>query len=115
MLLDRLGSGCSGSSVVAEARGITVGLPKPSTHSPGEVPNGGFRLHALTGALAATPALLPATGSCPPLYRRPRNPRATALYQLLEAHYETLKGLWEERFERRYGFWRGLYDAELNH
>ena len=47
MLLDRPGSGCSGSSVVAEARGITVGLPKPSTPSPGEFPNDGFRLHAL--------------------------------------------------------------------
>ncbi len=47
------------------------------------------------GALAAT---LPAKGSCPPLYR-PRNPGTTALYQLVEAHYETLKGLWEERFD----------------
>ena len=31
----------------------------------------------------------------------------------LEVHYETLKGLWEERFERRYGFWRGFYDAAV--
>jgi hypothetical protein len=36
-----------------------------------------------------------------------------AIYQLLEAHYETVKGLWEERFERRYGFWRGLYDTAV--
>ena len=62
--------------------------------------------------MAATPALLPGADVCPPRYRA-RNPRATALYQLLEAHYETVKGLWEERFERRYGFWRGFYDTAV--
>ena len=54
----------------------------------------------------------PPTGAYPAAYR-PRNPRGTSLYQLLEAHFETLKGLWEERFERRYGFWRGFYDAAV--
>ncbi len=28
----------------------------------------------------------------------------------MEAHYETVKGVWEERFERIYGFWRGFVD-----
>jgi hypothetical protein len=64
------------------------------------------------GAMAATPAFLPGADVCPPRYR-PRNPRATSLYRLLEAHYETVKGLWEERFERRYGFWRGFYDTAV--
>ncbi len=27
--------------------------------------------------------------------------------------YETVKGVWEERFERTYGFWRGLSDASV--
>ena len=45
----------------------------------------------------------------PPLYQT-RNPRATALYQLLEAYYEDVKSLWEERFETKYGFWRGFVD-----
>jgi len=45
------------------------------------------------GALAAA---RPAKGSGPPLYR---NLCTTALYQLVEAHYETLKGRWEERFD----------------
>ena len=33
----------------------------------------------------------------PPLYR-PRNARASLLYQLLEAYYEDVKAVWEERF-----------------
>jgi hypothetical protein len=64
------------------------------------------------GTVAATPAFLPRAEPCPHRYR-PRNPRATSLYQLLEAHYDTVKGLWEERFERRYGFWRGFYDTAV--
>ena len=42
---------------------------------------------------------------------RPRQPQNSALYQLLEAYYEDVKVLWEERFERKYGFWRGFVDA----
>ena len=64
------------------------------------------------GAMGATPALLPNADVCPPRYR-PRNPRATSLYQLLESHYETVKEPWEERFEQRYGFWRGLCDSAV--
>ena len=41
---------------------------------------------------------------------RPRDPRKTALWGLLDTLYERVKGSWEERFERRYGFWRGLAD-----
>jgi len=32
----------------------------------------------------------------------------------VEAHYETVKGLWEERFEHMYGFWRGFVDDVVN-
>ena len=46
----------------------------------------------------------------PGLYR-PRNARATPLYQLLESYYEDVKALWEERFERKYGYWRGFTDT----
>ncbi len=38
----------------------------------------------------------------PPALYRPRNPRATAPYQLLEAYYEDVKSVWEERFEKNY-------------
>ena len=50
--------------------------------------------------LAATPALAPRQqGPAPPFYR-PRNARATPLYQLFETYYEDVKALWEERFEK---------------
>jgi hypothetical protein len=32
------------------------------------------------------------------------------LYRLVERYSEQVKGLWEERFERVYGFWRGFVD-----
>ncbi len=64
------------------------------------------------GVLAATPALSPKADACPPRYR-PRNPRLSSLYQLLESQYESVKSVWEDRFERRYGFWRGLYDTAV--
>jgi hypothetical protein len=45
-------------------------------------------------------------------YRR-RRPEASVLYRLLESLYESVKLLWEERFEARCGFWRGLVDAAV--
>ena len=47
----------------------------------------------------------------PPRLYRPRNPRASPLYQLLETYYEQVKAIWEERFEKKYGFWRGFVDT----
>jgi hypothetical protein len=44
---------------------------------------------------------------------RPRDPRKTALWGLLDTLYERVKESWEERFERQYGFWRGLADAAV--
>ena len=44
---------------------------------------------------------------------RPRDPRKTALWGLLDTLYERVKGSWEERFERQYGFWRGLVDEAV--
>jgi hypothetical protein len=64
------------------------------------------------GSLAARAGPPPPALACPAAYR-PRNPRATSLYQLLETHFETLKRLWEERFENRYGFWRALWDTAV--
>ncbi len=43
-------------------------------------------------------------------FYRARNPQQTPLYRLVEALYEKVKGVWEERFEQRYGFWRGFVD-----
>jgi hypothetical protein len=41
---------------------------------------------------------------------KPRDPRKSPLFRLLESSYETVKGIWEERFESRYGFWQGRWD-----
>ena len=50
--------------------------------------------------------------SCAARYRA-RNPRATPLYRLFETHFDEVKGQWEERFERRCGFWRGFVDEQV--
>jgi len=42
-----------------------------------------------------------------------RNPRATPLYRLFEHHFEEVRGQWEDRFERQYGFWRGFVDEQV--
>jgi hypothetical protein len=44
---------------------------------------------------------------------RARNPRATPLYRLFETHFDEVRGQWEERFERRCGFWRGFVDDQV--
>jgi hypothetical protein len=44
---------------------------------------------------------------------RPRDPRKTALWGLLDTLYQRVKGSWEELFERKYGFWRGLADEAV--
>lgn len=46
---------------------------------------------------------------CPRVYR-PRRPRSSRLYRLVEESYEAVKGTWEERYESRYGRWRGFVD-----
>lgn len=51
-----------------------------------------------------------AAGATPVVYR-PRQARAAPLYQLFEAHYEDVKAVWEERFEKAYGLWRGFVDS----
>jgi len=52
------------------------------------------------------------TTACTTQYRA-RNPRATPLYRLFDTHPEEVKGQWEERFERRFGFWRGFVDEQI--
>ena len=51
--------------------------------------------------------------TCPAAPYRARSPRATPLYRLFDAHFEEVKGQWEDRFERRYGFWRGFVDEQI--
>jgi len=36
----------------------------------------------------------------------PRQPRKSSYYRLIEAHYEELERVWEEKYQSKYGFWR---------
>jgi len=40
-----------------------------------------------------------------PVYRQ-RDPRSTPYYQCIEDHFETFEQVYEDRFERQYGFYR---------
>ena len=44
-------------------------------------------------------------------FYRPRAPQKTRLYQLLDCRFDAFKSAYEERFERRYGPWRTLWEA----
>ena len=48
-----------------------------------------------------------------PAVYRPRDPRKTPLFRLLEAHYEPVKLYWEQRFEARYGFFCSFWDRAV--
>ncbi len=37
---------------------------------------------------------------------QPRNPKASAYYRCVEDHFEQLEAVWDERYQRRFGFWR---------
>ena len=43
-------------------------------------------------------------------FYRPRRPQETPLYQVLDRHFDELKTTYEDRFERRYGPWRTLWE-----
>ena len=37
---------------------------------------------------------------------QPCNPKASAYYRCVEDHFEQLETVWDERYQRRFGFWR---------
>ena len=41
---------------------------------------------------------------------RPRQPKSTPLFRLLDTHYEEFRDVYDERFAKRYGFWRSVTD-----
>jgi hypothetical protein len=45
---------------------------------------------------------------------RPRRPRESPLYTLVDECCDEVKGSWEDRFERRYGFWRGMIEDAVH-
>ena len=42
-----------------------------------------------------------------PLYR-PRNPRDSNLWRLMDRHFETFQRVYDRRFADKYGFWRPI-------
>ena len=67
------------------------------------------------GELPHHPAGYQAEGRTPrgPVKYRPRDSAASPLFRLIDTYYQKVKGLWEERFEHCYGFWRGFVDAAI--
>jgi hypothetical protein len=47
-----------------------------------------------------------------PLYR-PRDPRASDLWQVIERHFESFRQVYEERFAAKYGFWRPIIERSV--
>ena len=37
---------------------------------------------------------------------QPRNAKTSAYYRCVEYHFEQLETVWDERYQRRFGFWR---------
>jgi len=73
-------------------------------------------LHFLSVSLSLLPRPTPwvfvhGTRSRPGLaFYRPRRPEETPLYRLLASRFDEFKCSCEDRFERRYGPWRALWD-----
>ncbi len=47
-----------------------------------------------------------------PLYR-PRNPRASGLWQLFDRHFDAFRRVYDERFAEKYGFWRPIVERSV--
>ncbi len=60
------------------------------------------------------PLALPKTMSDSSRVYRSRNPKASAYYRCVEDHFEQLETVWDERYQRRFDFWRA-YVTEVIH
>jgi hypothetical protein len=47
-----------------------------------------------------------------PLYR-PRNPRDSDLWRLIDRHFDTFRRVYDQRFADRYGFWRPIVEQSV--
>ena len=47
-----------------------------------------------------------------PLYR-PRDPQASDLWRLLDEHFDSFQQVYDERYQAKYGFWRGIVEQSV--
>jgi hypothetical protein len=43
-------------------------------------------------------------------FYRPRQPKDSPFYQLIEKYFPTIRSVYEERYQERYGYWRPVID-----
>ena len=51
--------------------------------------------------------MAPPCAKLPALYR-PRDPRASDLWRLIDEHFDSFQQVYDERFQAKYGFWRPI-------
>ena len=56
--------------------------------------------------------MTPASPHSPPLYR-PRDPRASDPWRLMDRHFETFQRVYDARFQAKYGYWRPVVDCSV--
>jgi len=52
---------------------------------------------------------------CPklsPLYQ-PRDPKASDLWRLIDEHFDSFQQVYDERFQAKYGYWRGIVEQSV--
>ncbi|MEA1952510.1 MAG: hypothetical protein U9N87_14110, partial [Planctomycetota bacterium] len=49
----------------------------------------------------------------PPVLYRPRDPRASGLWRLMDTHFETFERVYDGRFRAKYGFWRQIVERSV--
>lgn len=58
------------------------------------------------------PAMATACVEPRPLYR-PRDPRASDLWRLLDEHFDSFQQVYDERFQEKYGYWRPIVEQSV--
>ena len=56
--------------------------------------------------------MVAACAKLPVLYR-PRDPRASDLWRLIDEHFDSFQQAYDERFQAKYGFWRTIVGQSI--
>jgi len=58
-------------------------------------------------------SVLKRSGSAVEKFYRPRDPEASALYQVVREHFDEFERVYPERYEKRYGYWRPIIGTSM--